>query len=581
MALALLPLFAAAPAKASVQATLLSTVSLIDSEGNVVVAGEVLNPGTQAVGVDVYVNFYGSAGNLLATQQTRVLSDLEQGEKAPFEVGQPIPPGYAYETVDAVVPRVTGHPVWRSFSTSVSNIWINPHGIAEYDGTITNNSSTSYSSAFVVGSFYGAGGAFLRAGASSQVSLGPGQSAPFHIILPDATITSNYTLRVSALPQPPPSQPPALSPLGTSNFHPVPPFRILDTRPAQTLGPGWATDFQVAGVTGSGIPATGVQAALLNVTVTNTTGNSYLSIYPEQNGPGNSSNLNWSAGQTVANLVVVNLSVNGRATAYNKSGSADVIVDVAGYIPAGGGSTIDGLYTPLQPARVLDTRSGIGSPPSQLAGGSTLSLQVVGAGGVPATGVEAVVLNLTVTNPSASSYLTVWPDGAQRPTASNLNWTPGLTVANRSVVKVGANGKVDFFNASGAVDVIADVGGYFTSSGGGLLMLPLPPYRIFDSRSGSRVPANGQIAVQMPSSSVPSSAKAVVLNATAVSGASSGYLTIWPDGAARPTTSDLNWGPNQVVPNLVVVQLGAGGTVDIYAGGGAADVIFDLVGFFT
>lgn len=588
--LAVLPLLVATPAQASLQATLVSSTSFISAVGMgtgsayVVVAGEVLNTGTQPLNADVCINFYDSAGNVLATQRTRLFTDVDPGEKAPFVAAQPLVAGYAYQAVDAVVPRLSGHSVTRNFTAAVTHAYINDHGLAQYDGTVTNNASSSFSNVNVVGTFYDGSGAVAQAGIESGGgrTLGPGQSAPFSIYIPDSNVRSNYALRVTGTPAPPPSPPPAVSPIGSSNFHSVPPFRILDTRPSQTLGPGWATDFQVAGVAGSGIPATGVQAALLNVTVTNTTRNSYLSIYPEQRGPGGTSSLNWSAGQTVANLVVVNLSVNGRATAFNNSGNVDVIVDVAGYIPSGGaGMPSDGLYTPLQPARVLDTRNGTGAAQGPLAGGSTLSLQVGGSGGVPAMGVAAVVMNVTVTNPSASSYLTVWPDGAARPTASNLNWTTGLTVANRTVVKVGASGKVDFFNASGAVDVIADVVGYFSTSAPGLLMTPLPPNRIFDSRGKGQVPANGQIVVQMPTSNVPSSARAVVINATVVPGAASGYLTIWPDGSPRPTTSDVNWGPGEVVPNLVVVQLGPTGAVDVYAGVGATDVIFDLVGFFT
>lgn len=591
LVLAVVPLLVAVPVHASLQATLVSSASLINNNGagqiNIVVGGEVQNTGSQPMNADVTVNFYDSASDLLATQHGFLASDVDPGEKSIFLFGQALMPGYAYVLVDSVVPRLSSHSVSRNFTTAVSHAYIDQHGLAQYDGTVTNNSTTSSNNVRVSGSFYDAGGAFVQASNESlsgaSRTLAPGQSAPFSIYLSDGNLLPNYTLRVSAMPEPPPSAPPALGPTGASNFRSVPPFRILDTRPSQTLGPGWATDFQVTGVAGSGIPASGVQAALLNVTVTNTTRNSYLSIYPEQSGPGTTSNLNWSAGQTVANLVVVPLSVNGRATAYNNAGTADVIVDVAGYVSAFTmtGVPTDGLYTPLQPARVLDTRNGTGAAPGPLAGGSTLSLQVGGAGGVPAAGVESVVLNVTITNPSAGSYMTVWPDGTARPTASNLNWTPGLTVANRAVVKVGANGKVDFFNAFGTADVVADVGGYFPTSGGGLALTPMPPYRVFDSRGRGQVPANGQIVVQLPSSSIGSLARAALLNVTAVPGASSGYLTIWPDGAARPSTSDLNWGPSEVVPNLVVVQLGPGGTVDVYAGSGATDVIFDLVGVFS
>ena len=73
----------------------------------------------------------------------------------------------------------------------------------------------------------------------------------------------------------------------------------------------------------------------------------------------------------------------------------------------------------------------------------------------------AVVLNVTVTNPTAPSYLTVWPDGAAQPLASDLNYVAGLTVPNLVVVKLGANGSIDLFNAAGTTDVVVDVVGWY------------------------------------------------------------------------------------------------------------------------
>lgn len=98
----------------------------------------------------------------------------------------------------------------------------------------------------------------------------------------------------------------------------------------------------------------------------------------------------------------------------------------------------DGLYNPLVPARLLDTRNGTGAVAGPLPGGSTLTLQVTGRGGVPLTGVSAVVLNVTVTSPTATGYLRVFPAGTAVPLASNLNFVAGQTVPNRVIVMLGA-----------------------------------------------------------------------------------------------------------------------------------------------
>jgi len=122
-----------------------------------------------------------------------------------------------------------------------------------------------------------------------------------------------------------------------------------------------------------------------------------------------------------------------------------------------------GVYAPLPPARVLDTRNGTGGFSTSVGPGQTINVQVTGVGGVPSTGVGAVVLNLTVTQPTSGSYLTVYPAGATLPTSgSSINFSTGQTIANAVIAKVGAGGKVSIFNAAGNVHVVVDVNGWFS-----------------------------------------------------------------------------------------------------------------------
>jgi hypothetical protein len=81
--------------------------------------------------------------------------------------------------------------------------------------------------------------------------------------------------------------------------------------------------------------------------------------------------------------------------------------------------------------------------------------------GLPA-GTTAVALNVTATNPTASSYLTVYPADQTRPTVSNLNFVGGQTIPNLVIVRVGAGNTVTFYNAAGTVDILADLAGYYT-----------------------------------------------------------------------------------------------------------------------
>jgi hypothetical protein len=93
--------------------------------------------------------------------------------------------------------------------------------------------------------------------------------------------------------------------------------------------------------------------------------------------------------------------------------------------------------------------------------GEHIDVSVTGVGGVPASGVTAVVLNVTAVFPSSQTHITVWPAGTTMPVASSLNASPGWVVPNLVVAKVGANGKVSLYNNSGTVDLLADVVGYY------------------------------------------------------------------------------------------------------------------------
>jgi serine protease len=76
--------------------------------------------------------------------------------------------------------------------------------------------------------------------------------------------------------------------------------------------------------------------------------------------------------------------------------------------------------------------------------------------------VTAGVLNVTVTNTTQSSFLTVWPTAKAQPPVSDLNWAPGQTVPNLVVVELGSDGAVQVFNAAGSTDVIVDVSGWYS-----------------------------------------------------------------------------------------------------------------------
>ena len=171
------------------------------------------------------------------------------------------------------------------------------------------------------------------------------------------------------------------------------------------------------------------------------------------------SNLNFQTGVTIPNLVIVKVGGDGNTKVFNAQGSTHVIFDVAGWF---GGLGSDGtLFRSLTPTRILDTRtSPQGVPAGKVDQGETIMVDVT-VGAVP-SGASAVILNVTATEPTSSSFLTVFPSGAALPLASNLNFAASVTVPNLVIVKVGADGNVKVYNKIGSVHVIFDVAGWYS-----------------------------------------------------------------------------------------------------------------------
>ncbi|MBV8982271.1 MAG: S8 family serine peptidase, partial [Acidimicrobiia bacterium] len=246
-----------------------------------------------------------------------------------------------------------------------------------------------------------------------------------------------------------------------SRFNPLTPARILDTRvgTGDAGGPFNTGETRAETIDGlGGVPSTGVSAVAMNVTVTQPSANGFVTIYPDGGTRPNASNLNFTAGETIPNLVVAPVGADGKVDVYNLVGSTHVIFDVVGWY----GSTGDS-FNPLTPARILDTRNGIGDSGGAFGTGETRAETIDGSGGVPASGVAAVVMNVTVTQPTVNGFLTLYPTGASRPNASNLNFTAGETIPNLVVVPVGPDGKVDVYNLVGSTHVIFDVVGWYPS----------------------------------------------------------------------------------------------------------------------
>lgn len=370
------------------------------------------------------------------------------------------------------------------------------------------------------------------------------------------------------------------------------PHRILDTRIGQgragnvdPIGPGQTIDVQI---TGSGeVPASDVAAVVINVTVTQPTQVGYLTIYPSGIALPTISSLNFVAGQTVPNLVTVPVGRNGRVSIYNPYGSTHVLFDVAGYYAAEAGNS-GARFHAMTPYRLLDTRER--KYPERRFGplgpneSTTVDLRQVGL----CCDTAAVVLNVTVTNTTSPSFLTVYPPDVSLPEVSNLNYVAGTTRANQVIVRAPASGLVAFYNLAGSVDVVVDIVGYFNHDrrvGDRGRFFPYEPFRAVDTRVDSPFPPPGELwsgDILYIGDSAETMA-AYALNVTVTGTQGNGYVTAYPyypGDFHPPNASTLNYLVGQsTVPNHAIVKTGP--YLGFYNFGGRIHLIVDVFGGFA
>lgn len=409
--------------------------------------------------------------------------------------------------------------------------------------------------------------------------------------------------------------------VGLANYVPVTPFRLLDTRnTGGPLGPGAIRPLQVTGAAASPLPSSAT-AAVVNVTEVSGSASSLLAVYPYGTSRPNASNLNFAAHTVIANLVTVTLgshSGQGWINIYNALGSVNVLVDVEGYFTPQLASDVTGLFHPISPVGVCDTRhpspTPICSAHGALGPGASMVVNFATTGGLPGDGTaEAVVVNLTGVAGTASTYLSMFPTnsngGCTVTGTSTINLAPGAVQANRVMVALGPSSLhgVDdalcVYNAAGIINVLIDANGWYGSSTApaspvGYQYQALAPTRICDTRVMSTSCSAGAIGTSatrlitvaghagVPGVTGATTVVAIIANLTAVAPTARTYLTLYPANLLSvPTVSDLNLEAGAVLPNLAVVKLDTtmdanDGYVDLYNSAGSVNAIIDIEGWF-
>ncbi|MDC7120437.1 hypothetical protein OMK64_02690 [Cellulomonas fimi] len=261
---------------------------------------------------------------------------------------------------------------------------------------------------------------------------------------------------------------------------------------------------------------------------------------------------------------------------------------VMALLPAEGN---DGELVPIDPVRVLDTRSGLGAPAGKLGAGKVLTFDPALGDAIPRTGVSAVLLNVTGTEPTQATHVRVWPAGDPLPDTSSLNLVPGQSRPNQVVVPLGDDGRVALHNNAGATHLLVDVQGFYSTAdgedGGGYH--PVATTRILDTREpdwdGGVYPLGPGEEIWVPVDDLLGrSPTAVDVNLTVTQPTQAGHVVAWAGDTDAPGVSNVNYAPGQTVPNHAVVPVSFDGAWPGFAlrnnTTGTAHVLVDLQGWY-
>ncbi|HWL46027.1 MAG TPA: Ig domain-containing protein [Ilumatobacter sp.] len=430
------------------------------------------------------------------------------------------------------------------------------------------------------------GGAGLQPGSAVEVqvdgvvvgtaTVGPDGTISLDITLPDGDQTGLYELVLSGTSAT--GEPVRFAdrilvdwsgtahrvPGADTGYQPLTPRRVHDSRDGVKFAAGELRRIPITSEWG--VPD-GATSVVLNVTVTQPSAAGYVTAYPCGIDRPLASAVNFGAEDTIANLVVVDTGTLNEVCIYSLV-DAHVVVDLNGAFGPGVGSHLSVDV----PTRIVDTRTT-----TKLQAGQVLEVPVRGAvdGAAAATG---AVLNVTVTEPGAAGYVTLFPCGMERPLASNVNFRADQTIANQAFVKLSDEGTVCVFTMVEA-HVVIDLAGTFETVTDTQLVT-FAPVRLVDTRTVAPLDAGQTVQLVLSEHGGLPGASALALNVTVTEPGAAGYVTLFPCGMERPLASNVNFQAGQTVANHTTAMLSVEGTVCLYASA-ATHVVIDVEGAYV
>ncbi len=394
-------------------------------------------------------------------------------------------------------------------------------------------------------------------------------------------------------------------------FVPLPAASLVDTTSATgwsgQLQPGATNSVTATGI--AGVPASGVLAVMLHITTSGSSKpgvNSNGNVWAWPAGstrPQYATVANAPAGSVADNTAIVQVGDAGQVSFYNGSGGSavDVRADIEGYVTSNDSTAVGAAFAPVTPSRIVDTSAGVGGRSTPLTSDAPWTVGVLGLGGIPTSGVSAVALNVGAHVTSTDCWVQVQPGSTGSADATaypRVDTYANYSAQGLAVVAPDSNGNITLSTNCASTDVYVDVEGYYvvpTDGSSGDVYVPMTdPGRVVDTRhnrgvagkmTANRVVRGAQAVPVVGVAGVPSEADAVALNLGTTNATTTASDTVWTDGTARPTsTSSVEVDPNVAESNLVFLETGANGKIDIASTStdtnASSDLYIDVEGYF-
>ena len=327
----------------------------------------------------------------------------------------------------------------------------------------------------------------------------------------------------------------------------------------------------------AGVPSKGVSIVTLRVTASSTSGSAgWIQVGASGTTPAVAQQSVPSSG-TSTNLLMVAPGTGGAVTLLASTG-VTVSVEVVGYQTLAG--AVGQRVVPVTPSFVASGPVTSSIP---------LTAVVAGTSGIP-VGSPAALLQATVSAGPTSTTIRLSPDGTAARSVPVVTVPAGRTVTIPVVVPLAANGTVRVLATGIGAYVSLDAQAYYLADDGlasAGRTRALAPARLYDSRTAPTAPAvlGAGTTLTVPVlglAGVPATGvSAVVLNVLAYNPTTSGSVTVYPAGTARPSTRAVSYDRSGTVRTTVVAKIGAGGAIQVYLPWGGTDVIIDVTGYVT